>query len=124
MRACLKFSIPWNNNLAFVNTEDNFEMDDVRRANFHARPTLFPQDSRLFSGDLRGATFWSALRARTVGYFPVTICLCSNAEGQGTFMNQLIFSSFETNEVWLEHPPTPAAAMHCGGKSVFSAAID
>ena len=29
-------------------------------------------------------------------------------------MNQLIFRSFKANGFWLECPPSPAAAMHCG----------
>ena len=29
-------------------------------------------------------------------------------------MNQLIFRSFKADGFWLECPPSPAAAMHCG----------
>ena len=38
-------------------------------------------------------------------------------------MNQLIFRSFKAHGFWLECPPSPAAAMHCG-VSVFLARRD
>ena len=46
MHAGLKFSIP-ETELAFVNAEENLEMDDVRRAYYHTHPPFLCKEQRI-----------------------------------------------------------------------------